>query len=82
MGDMIVKSGDPKTARSVYAQAKLAKGFATWSYKDVLERRIGQADENVALFRAPPKRATQEPMEKERRIMFETPFACTGCHQE
>ncbi len=76
MGDMIVKSGNPATARRVYAQARLNKSFATWAYRDVLERRIVQASENVAVFRAPPRG------EKERRIMFEAPFSCTGCHQD
>jgi hypothetical protein len=75
LGDMVVKSGDPATARKVYAQAKLTKQYATWPYQDVLERRIVNANENVALFRAP--RA-----DKERRIMFETTFSCMACHQE
>src|SRR5207245_7486543 len=52
MGDMIVKAGDPATVRKVDAQAKLAKEYTAWPYRDVLERRIAQADENVALFRA------------------------------
>jgi hypothetical protein len=82
MGDMIVTAGDPKTARNVYAQAKLPASYAKWPYKDVLERRIAQADENVALFRAPAKRSAQSAAEKERRIMLETAFSCTGCHQE
>jgi hypothetical protein len=79
MGDMIVKAGDPATARSVYAQAKLAREYPTWPYRDVLDRRIAQADDNVALFRAssPPPGG-----DKERRTMADTGFACMGCHQE
>jgi hypothetical protein len=79
MGDMIVKSGDPATARNVYAQAKLAKSYPSWPYRDVLDRRIAQADENVALFRVPADRGGRE---KERHVMIETPFSCTGCHQQ
>jgi hypothetical protein len=76
MGDMIIKAGDPTVARHVYAQAKLAKAYPSWPYREVLDRRIAQADENVALFRAP------RAQDKERRVMIETAFSCTGCHQE
>jgi hypothetical protein len=76
MGDMIVKAGDPAAARNVYAQARLAKEYSSWPYRDVLERRIAQADENVAMFRAPTRG------DKDRRIMIETRFACMGCHQQ
>jgi hypothetical protein len=76
MGDMVVKSGDPETGRRLYAQAKLSKQYDSWPLKDVLERRIAQAPENVALFRAPAQG------ERERRIMEQTGFSCTGCHQE
>ncbi|WP_394830108.1 hypothetical protein LVJ94_26735 [Pendulispora rubella] len=76
MGDMIVKAGDPKTARKVYAQAKLSKEYSAWPYRDVLDRRIAQADENVTWFRTPAKG------DKERRIMGDSAFACTGCHQQ
>src|SRR5262249_5957637 len=79
MGDMIVKAGNPAVARNVYAQAKLAKEYPRWRFRDVLERRIAQADENVALFRAETKDTTGD---KERRMMNSTPFACMGCHQE
>jgi uncharacterized protein YceK len=79
MGDMVVKSGDPATGRNVYAQAKLSKSYATWPYRDVLDRRIAEADQNVALFRTPAKPGDGD---KERHIMIETAFSCTGCHQE
>jgi hypothetical protein len=75
MGDMLVKQGDPATARRAYANAKLSKTYQSWPYRSVLEDRIGQADENVAIFRAPA------PSEKTRTMMIASAFACTGCHQ-
>jgi len=78
MGDMIVKDGKAEVARRVYAQARLSRTYATWPYRDVLERRITQADANVERFGAPDAPKDGDP---ERRIMFETPFACMGCHQ-
>lgn len=76
MGDMIVKQGDPATARRVYADAKLSKTYESWPYKDVLQERIAQADENVALFRQPPA-----PGEPRRTLMIHSAFSCMGCHQ-
>jgi len=76
MGDMLVKQGDPETARRVYASAKLSKTYQQWSFKSVLEDRIAQADENVAPFRNP------HPAEKTRTMMIFSTFACTGCHQQ
>jgi uncharacterized membrane protein len=76
MGDMIVKQGDPATARRVYANAKLSKTYQAWPFKHVLEDRIAQAAENVALFRS------GQPGEKSRTMMFSSTFACTGCHQQ
>jgi hypothetical protein len=74
MGDMLVKSGDAILARKIYAQAKLAKEYPTWPYREFLERRILDADANILLFRAkesPP----------ERQILFQSPIACMACHQ-
>ncbi len=76
MGDMVVKAGDASTGRKLYAQAKLSKQYDTWPLRDLLERRIAQAEDNVAMFRA------KEAGEAERKIMGQTAFACTGCHQE
>jgi hypothetical protein len=75
MGDMLVKQGDPATARRVYANAKLSKTYQEWPFKSVLEDRIARAEENVALFRNP------QPAEKTRTMMISSAFGCTGCHQ-
>jgi hypothetical protein len=76
MGDMLVKAGQVDVAKKIYAQAKLSKQYGSWPHAQVLERRIAQADENVAMFRAPPKG------EKERVMMVASGFSCMGCHQE
>jgi hypothetical protein len=76
MGDMLVKQGDPATARRIYANAKLSRTYQKWPFKSVLEDRIEQADDNVALFRDP------RPGEKTRTMMVMSTFACMGCHQQ
>jgi hypothetical protein len=77
MGDMLVKAGDPETARHVYADAKLSKTYASWPYREVLEARITQAADNVDVFRKPAA-----PGETQRAMMGQTAFACMACHQE
>jgi hypothetical protein len=76
MGDMLVKAGNPAVARKIYAQAKIAKEYPSWPFKDVLEQRIARADENVPLFRAPASKsnAAVQPMAG-------STFSCMGCHQ-
>jgi hypothetical protein len=75
MGDMIVKQGDVATARRIYADAKLSKTYGDWAFRSILEDRIVQAEDNVALFRNP------RPAEKIRTMMQASTFACMGCHQ-
>jgi hypothetical protein len=76
MGDMLVKQGDPETARRAYANAKLSKTYDAWPFRAVLEQRMSEAEENVELFRAP------QAGEKIRTMMISSTFACTGCHQQ
>jgi hypothetical protein len=76
MGDMLVKNGEPLTARSVYAQAKLSKTYDAWPYKSVLEDRMAAAEHNVEIFRHP------KDGERIATPMVFSTFACMGCHQE
>jgi hypothetical protein len=54
MGDMLVKSGDWRTAQILYRNAKLSPTFAAWPFTQVLEQRIVAAESNVAAFNASP----------------------------
>ena len=87
MGDMIVKQGDPATARRVYADAKLSRTYQAWPFRQILDDRIAQADDNVARFRnvlddrtAQAGRGDQR--EKARTMMISSTFACMACHQQ
>jgi hypothetical protein len=75
MGDMLVKSGDWQTARKIYANAKLPRNYATWKFADLLDTRIGQAQENVTAFNNASGASA-------RPIMIESSFACAACHQQ
>jgi hypothetical protein len=70
MGDMLVKAGDVRTAKKIYANARLTPEFRTWRYAGVLEARIRDAEANVAAFNTP-----------KGRTMISSEFSCMACHQ-
>ena len=74
MGDMLAKQGSAEEARRAYETARLSPSYETWRYADVLDERLEDLDARVALF----ARATGEHDEPE--IMFNSPYACVGCH--
>jgi len=74
MGDMLVKSGDWQTAIVIYNNAKLAKNYATWPYREKLEQRIQKAQANVAHYR-------RKQTAPEHAVMFNSGYGCMACHQ-
>ncbi len=74
MGDMLVKSGDWRTAQAIYANAKHSRDYAFWKFADLLEARIEQAQENVTAF----NEVLDAPV---RPIMINSKVACVACHQ-
>ena len=78
-GDMLVKKGDPETAKKIYQIATKQSGFKTWPYKDVLIRRIANAEKNVNQFR---QKINNSDKIKENSIMINTPFSCMACHEK
>nr|WP_199044397.1 hypothetical protein [Dyella sp. ASV24] len=77
MGDMLTKSGDWQTAQKVYALAKRSPDYASWPYRDVLERRIHDAQANVAALNAAPTPG-QKPTTP---MMLSSSYSCMACHQ-
>jgi len=75
MGDMLVKSGDWKTGILIYQNAKLAKNYLSWPYRDMLEKRILHAKENVDYF-------NQKTASAEKAIMLNSGHGCMACHQQ
>ncbi len=75
MGDMLVKQGEPATARKIYQIAKLSKDYEAWRYKQVLEGRIAQAEERALQFKAAEPKQQPE-------ILFNSTHACTACHAQ
>lgn len=75
MGDMLIKSGDIATGKIIYQNAKLAKSYPLWPYKEMLERRILNARENVIHFNKKSK-------SPDKNIMFNSGYGCVVCHQK
>lgn len=76
MGDMLVKSGDWRTAITIYQQAKASKDYQHWPYRGMLERRIANAQQNVAAFQ------NNTGTTADTRIMFRSGVGCVACHQQ
>lgn len=74
MGDMLVKSGDWKTAILIYQNAKLSKTYHHWPYRKMLENRILHAKRNMHDF-------NQNHTGSDRAMMFNSGFGCMACHQ-
>ncbi|MDE2430876.1 MAG: hypothetical protein KGM99_19320, partial [Burkholderiales bacterium] len=77
MGDMLVKAGDWQTAKNVYREAQAQPTYAKWPYASILEKRIEQAEQNVAIFRQVPSSTDKI----SPRMMNQSTFACMACHQ-
>ena len=73
MGDMLVKKGEWKVAQKIYHDATYLAAYPRWKYRDVLDARIVNAEQNVAEFN---KTNPATPM------MIDSAFACMGCHEE
>lgn len=76
MGDMQVKSGDWQTGIKLYENAKLSSTYAQWPFREALEQRIHDAQQNVAAFNAKTDAANYKPM------MGASAFSCVACHQQ
>ena len=72
---MLVKAGQWQTAVTIYQNAKLDKHYATWPYRDLLEKRIANAEQNVNHFQ-------KEFSGVDKSILFNSGVGCVACHQQ
>lgn len=76
MGDMIIKTGDFKTAIKIYELAKSSPNYESWVFKDLLEKRILNAESNTKLF----LERTQK-NEIDSMIITNSGSLCISCHK-
>lgn len=74
MGDMLVKAGDWQTGIKIYQNARLAKNYSSWPYRQMLEKRILNAKANVTNFQ-------KDNPNPDKAIMFNSGYGCVACHQ-
>lgn len=75
MGDMLVKNGDWQTAIKIYKNAQLEKNYSRWPYRQMLEKRIAHAKENVNAFQQ------DQFISADKTILFNSGRGCMICHQ-
>lgn len=73
---MLVKSGDWQTGVIIYKNARLVRNYSSWPFREMLEKRIKNARENVRYFR---ENASKNP---DRAVMFNSGYGCMACHQQ
>ena len=75
-----VRSGDHlDAAKKIYQISKTQSDFKTWPYKDILNRRIANAKNNVNQF---SRKILNSENFNENTIMINTPFSCMACHEK
>ncbi|MDF2437348.1 MAG: hypothetical protein K0Q95_1724 [Bacteroidota bacterium] len=77
-GDMLVKNGELKEAEIIYSAARLAPTYNEWVYKNVLEQRLKQLEENKVEFDKKPELLH---LSGTRQIFINSEFSCMACHQ-
>jgi len=79
VGDALVKAGNIEVARIIYNNAKLYDNYNSWPYRDFLERRINNINENIENFRQPI--APNQPADPETSLLVRTRISCAICHR-
>lgn len=80
MGDMLVKSGNPKKGIEAYQAAMLSPAYKDWPYTGELQKRIAGASDNTVNFNRPINH--RHPDTSASRVMLvSSKMACMSCHQ-
>jgi len=75
MGDMITKTGDYTTAMKIYELAKSSPNYSSWSFKEVLENRIKNAERNTKTFLSKNQKGI------DNVIINNSGNLCMSCHK-
>jgi len=78
-GDALVKAGNIEVAAIIYNNAKHYKNYNSWPYRDLLERRISNINENIDNFRQPA--LPNQPADPETSLLVRTSISCAICHR-
>lgn len=73
-GDLLVKTGEPELAKTVYLQARVSPAYEAWPFKSLLEERVATAEDRAARFAS--RDAASEPPE----MISTSARTCAVCH--
>ena len=72
-GDLLVKTGDPDLAKTVYLQARVSPTYDSWPFKTLLEERARTADQRAKQFASGDSRNPPE-------MTSTSAHTCAVCH--
>jgi len=78
LGDMLVKAGELNDAKIIYNAAKYAPSFNQWVYKNVIDKRIAEMNENKEAFNRHQNLIHLSYMPQ---MMINSEMSCMGCHE-
>lgn len=79
MGDAMVKAGNIEVATIIYNNAKLVDNYSSWPFRDLLERRISNINENIENFRH--SAFPNQPADPKTSLLVNTDISCAICHR-
>jgi len=77
-GDILVKAGRIDQAKIMYSAVKIAPSYVDWIYKDVINLRIEEANQNVQVFN---RKQNLIALTDNKQMMVNSEMSCTGCHK-
>ncbi len=79
MGDSLVKAGNTNAAFIIYNNAKLLNNYNSWPFRDLLENRISNIQNNINTFRQPI--SVGQAVDLETTMIVNTSISCAICHR-
>ncbi|HEX6243776.1 MAG TPA: hypothetical protein VFZ61_22835 [Polyangiales bacterium] len=73
LGDAVLKRGQPEIAKVLYKNAMTGPAYASWPYRDLLEKRITDAEANAATY-------TDSDPNNDFKMSIEAGYFCVSCH--
>lgn len=81
-GDFLVKNNELEKAKIIYNNAKKISSYNTWQYKNILESRLKNINENVNKFRKNIKNGEKLTKNIINNNMIFHSYNCSVCHQK
>lgn len=82
-GDFLVKNNQLKQAKIIYQNAQKIPGYETWKYKQMLENRLLNIEQNTLKFKESfPQNLVNTTEDFSDSTMIFNSYNCMACHQK